>query len=604
MRRAVFFLFLLLVVQIPFAGNMFIADGSELPEDTIPSDTIPSDTIPTDTIPTDTIPSDTIPTDTIPTDTIPTDTIPTDTIPSDTTVQIKMDTIAKVFKQGEFTRACFPFKVDTSQIKELYRVARIDDNMAVIYPVGSVDAGQPFVGRIDEDINEWVIADSLTDWTAPTDHPLLWAGGTIKGDYADFGWRHTELNGDTDTLTELTYQLLDPQELHFNVNLENVQVRRYLQFVHYTDSTPSQVRDYCDKPFVKGDSPNPVSIPFPYIDQDSVTVVCTNMEDATDTVSMHIAAKDQMALVYNLTPQCGYRYSIHTADTTLAVGTFHTEGFVRMIHAPGIKNIRDLGGWQTTDGKRIKYGRLYRGGELNGQHTATPEAIQMLKDVGIQAEIDLRAPSEHGGISVFGFIGSDYNAPDGLKTYYFTNNSGCELAHMSSYYWQIRWRREFEYIVNNLKLDRPVYYHCIWGADRTGFLSMLLEGILGIPYDQIAKDYELTSFTDESIRQRESQYKLIGYILALDGNTLQEKFNTYMTKQLIISQADIDYFTREMVGEGSVTLGIASAPDTALPKARPEGFYDLHGRKATPPLQKGIYIKIDEHGIGRKHIAQ
>ena len=627
MRKAISFLFLLLVIQIPFlaedfnasAGN-FVSDTDSLstdsistdsiltdsiPVDTILQDTILQDTIPQDTIPQDTIPQDTIPQDTIPQDTIPQDTIPQDTIPQDTIPQAKIDSIAKAFKQGVLTRAYLPFSVDTSQIQQLYRPIRIDDSLVTIYPVSYVPAGEPFVGLSHEDIDEWVIANSLTDWTPPMEKPVAWDGGTIKGNLEDFSWYHTTMDGHIDSLKSTDYQILDLQELHFNVNLENVQVRRYLQQVHYTDSTPSEIYNYRSKPFVKGDSPNPVSIPFPPTDQDTVTVVCTNMEDACETVSKRISSEEQMARIYNLTPQQDYSYSVYAADSLLASGTFHTDGHIRMIHAPGVNNIRDLGGWQTSDGRQIRYGKLYRGSELNGLHEATPEAIQALLDIGIQAEIDMRHSSESGsGISVFGFIGSDYDAPDGLKTYYYTNNSGCEVSHMSGSFWQSKWRQEFNYIVANLKLNRPVYYHCIWGADRTGFLSMLLEGVLGITYDNIAKDYELTSFTAESARLRENQYTRIEYINALEGNTLQEKFHTYLTQQIHISQENIDYLTETMLTKDKLTLNITQHEFTNAHASVKEGIYDLQGRKQTGLLPKGIYIEIKKDGTVRKFMQQ
>jgi protein tyrosine/serine phosphatase len=474
-----------------------------------------------------------------------------------------------------------------------------------------VAAGQPFVGRHSENIDTLWVADSLTNWTPPTEKPLPWDGGTITGNLKDYTWTYTELDFTVKSVQELQYLILSPEEMHFNVTLENVNLRRYLSQVFYTDSTASVAMHYCNRTDIKGDSPNPVTIPFPYTDKDSVTVVCANLYDGADTLNRMIPAKDQLAFLYNLTPQQDYSYEIMAGDSTIAMGTFHTDGRIRMIHAPGANNIRDLGGWMTNDGKQIKYGRIFRGGELNGQHAATPEAIQALRNVGIKAEIDLRHESESGaGISEFDFNKYDNEDPEGLKTYYYTNNSGCEVEHMWGYYWQAKWRREFEFIVKCLKLKRPVYYHCIWGADRTGFLSMLMEGVLGISYDNIAKDYELTSFTNESKRFREHQYKLIAQLQSLDGNTLQEKIYTYMNKNLYISAADIEYFRQEMLEEvDEVTLDINK--QKSMPSAnRAAGIYDLNGRilsdgqLSNGQLPTGIYIKIDENGIGRKHIAR
>ncbi len=589
MRRAIFFLFLFLTVQIPFlAEEMYISANDYLSA------------------------SDSITIDTIPADTIPADTIPADTIPADTMI-LKLDTINKVFKQDMLTRGCLPFPIDTTQIAELFLPARIDENEITIFPVSHVASGQPFIGRPRKDIDQWLIADSLTDWSTPDQQPLMWNGGSIQGNYSDFSWIHTTFDEETDSLQNAIYHILDPNDLHFDVNLENLQVRRFLKNVHYTDSTPSMVTKYKQASLGKGDTPNPVSIPLPLVDTDSLFMVCVPEDNEEDSITKTFAASDQVGRIYNLIPQRTYRYCIYkiekdsfTTKLTLAgKGSFFTEGRIRMIHAPNAKNIRDLGGWETTDHRRIKYGLLFRGGELNGQHSVTPEGLQALYDIGIQAEIDLRGEKEEGaGTSAFNFSDDIDTSPDGLITYYFTYNSGCELQHMSMYKFRSRWKNEINYIVDNLLRNRPVYYHCIWGADRTGALSMLIQGVLGISYDQIAKDYELTSFTGETVRLRESQYKLISYINGLAGNTLQEKFNTFLTKNVGLNQWVIDYLTETLLEEEEevILTGIKEHKPVLMPKE--EGYYNLSGRQITGSLPKGVYIKIHRDGIGRKYIQK
>ena len=40
----------------------------------------------------------------------------------------------------------------------------------------------------------------------------------------------------------------------------------------------------------------------------------------------------------------------------------------------------------------------------------------------------------------------------------------------------------------------PIYTHCQGGADRTGTYAFLLNGLLGVSYEDLTRDFELTSF--------------------------------------------------------------------------------------------------------------
>ena len=43
--------------------------------------------------------------------------------------------------------------------------------------------------------------------------------------------------------------------------------------------------------------------------------------------------------------------------------------------------------------------------------------------------------------------------------------------------------------------NKPVYYHCFGGADRTGTIGFLLNGLLGVSYEDLVIDFELTSYS-------------------------------------------------------------------------------------------------------------
>lgn len=42
------------------------------------------------------------------------------------------------------------------------------------------------------------------------------------------------------------------------------------------------------------------------------------------------------------------------------------------------------------------------------------------------------------------------------------------------------------------KENYPVYFHCIAGADRTGTVAFIINGLLGVSYEDLTRDFELT----------------------------------------------------------------------------------------------------------------
>lgn len=182
------------------------------------------------------------------------------------------------------------------------------------------------------------------------------------------------------------------------------------------------------------------------------------------------------------------------------------------------------------------------GGELNGDHVATDADRQTLLDLGVGAEIDLRIDYDNGGAgeSVFGF-----SATDG--TYYYANANDFHTEDMTSSESHARWKAEFDLLLSNLREGKSVYFHCIWGADRTGLFSLLLEGLLGVTEDQSNKNYELTSFSLAGARWRGSQDGFFAHINTLEGETLQQRFATFFRESLGVSQEDIDDFRHIML---------------------------------------------------------
>lgn len=204
-----------------------------------------------------------------------------------------------------------------------------------------------------------------------------------------------------------------------------------------------------------------------------------------------------------LVPGATYYWRASNAKEEALANTysFHTSSLlsVRMMAIDGLFNMRDLGGWKA--GKRIPYGLIYRGGNFS---ILTPLGKKILiEDLAIKTEIDLRADGKNelndsrveyfkAGMGQYTYIIPGYvihgasDMPSLIREYDPLLTSSLKrifkkLADPSSY---------------------PIYFHCNAGADRTGTLAFLLEGLLGVSYADITRDFELTSFSTQGARYR------------------------------------------------------------------------------------------------------
>ena len=119
-------------------------------------------------------------------------------------------------------------------------------------------------------------------------------------------------------------------------------------------------------------------------------------------------------------------------------------------------------------------------------------------------------------------------------------------------------KASFEFVVNSLRADKPVLFHCAIGSDRTGTFSMLLLGLLGVSEPDICKEYEITYFAPEKwsvtngkvdrLRTNKSRYlQAVNYLLKFGS---YKDFRGCVEKYMLsigVSQKDIDDFRAMML---------------------------------------------------------
>ena len=207
-----------------------------------------------------------------------------------------------------------------------------------------------------------------------------------------------------------------------------------------------------------------------------------------------------------------YYYRIkNSADRFSDTDSFNLSNQVRMIS--GLSNTRDMGGWKIGNNKRIKYGLVYRGGEIFAN------CDDIYSTLNIKSDIDLRksstvaitspAPSIdnyiYAGLSAF-----DIMIPQDNPVKEQIHNQYGDLLQYNSY---------SEASVNGLKngllayadtSTMPSLVHCTGGADRTGTFCFILESLLGVSYEDACRDYELTTICIGGMRVR-SDYDSNGF---------------------------------------------------------------------------------------------
>lgn len=327
-------------------------------------------------------------------------------------------------------------------------------------------------------------------------------------------------------------------------NIENIRVREYMAEVTYEGTEETKIKTYNVAPPARRDIPEPATIFWSQNESATTQTITWSLNaDFSDAFTAEVGMSDAHCEIYNLLPNQTYYYKVTaTVDgnpTEIINSSFTTSGQLRQIYAQGTGNVRDLGGWATASGKPIKYGFIYRGAEWNGEYQLTPEGIAALRAVGMKAELDLRIDWESAYIT---------QSPLGEDVVYkrITNEDYYESGMQKC---KDLYKQDLEFVFDCVKNDKPVYFHCHIGADRTGTLGVILEGLLGVSMSDLYKDYELTTFSVyETYRYKEYIDGILEYINTLDGETLTDKFYTYCHKELGLSAKDIADFRQKMLG--------------------------------------------------------
>lgn len=170
--------------------------------------------------------------------------------------------------------------------------------------------------------------------------------------------------------------------------------------------------------------------------------------------------------------------------------------FPRTLYVQGTANVRDMGGAETYDGKRLRQGRIYRGAELESsvdlQYLISNRGARTLHDVlKIKSEMDLRADAVG--------VHTESNIGDDITFKVFPTAGYASFFEVDKYEERAKQARDiFEFLAD--ENNYPVYMHCTAGADRTGTIAYLIQNLCEVKMEQRILDYNITSLSLMDLR--------------------------------------------------------------------------------------------------------
>ena len=278
-------------------------------------------------------------------------------------------------------------------------------------------------------------------------------------------------------------------------------------------------------------------------------------EDRSDLKTVAVAALERECKVYNLFVGQTYYWNVSLTDdegtaSTSKTGTFTTAAKApRNLYVDSVTNVRDLGGWATEDGGRVRQGLLYRGARLNDNFktdiTVSSAGIKTLcTELGIKTEVDLRQTKE---VNDRNESGSRTTSPLGAAVTYRAFPMEYEAAKLITDAKNIARVREIFALLAD-ESNYPIYFHCSIGTDRTGLISWLVNGLCGVSETDLWRDYLFSNFgtIDGSRTRAKNEDVYVNQIKAKSGANLAEKTYNFVKDYFGVPEADIDAVIRIM----------------------------------------------------------
>lgn len=164
----------------------------------------------------------------------------------------------------------------------------------------------------------------------------------------------------------------------------------------------------------------------------------------------------------------------------------------RIIELEGCFNFRDIGGHHTDDGRSVRWGRLFRSDALH--HLTDADLRRVRDELGIRIVVDLRSSAERAGeipTSLCDPPVREHHVPlfDGERR---SAPSDLSLDQIYSILLRVARAPIARFVRLLAESSEPVLFHCAAGKDRTGLVTAVVLGAIGVREAEIVGDYAET----------------------------------------------------------------------------------------------------------------
>lgn len=233
----------------------------------------------------------------------------------------------------------------------------------------------------------------------------------------------------------------------------------------------------------------------------------------------------------------------------------------RKVVLQGAQNFRDIGGYQTKEGRLVRWGQIYRSADIS---KLTDQDLKQLEALHLSMVCDLRGPSEiqnspdrlPTGARYLNLPAGSENLPSAMSYGKLNTDSLMRSMYSNVSFLQAKYKPMFEQLMV-LPENNALMFHCTAGKDRTGLAAALILSALGVEENIIIADYEATNYYWKSTQEKMTKMMIQSGMSAEKAKAMLGANRSYMETFLATIKkqyGSMDVFLAQELGLNATKL--------------------------------------------------